>query len=146
MTLKANEEYELPSWLSTRRASSTIFVTVHKTSWMENEPQPQIQPRKQRELLRYADRISEAEPASRRRSRSLVVWNQSVADFYLGPATKVRLFSQNIFTGDYGELSDSENGSMRSNQVLARRESPDGGGRHTDESGDPGLTIKRDRL
>ena len=37
-------------------------------------------------------------------------WNQSVVDFYLGTYSdkKFGLFSQNIFTGDYGELSDSD--------------------------------------
>ena len=37
-------------------------------------------------------------------------WNQNVIDFYLGGYSdkKFRLFSQNIFVGDYGELDDSE--------------------------------------
>ena len=116
----------------------------------ERHLQPQIQPRKQQNFFATQTGFLEAELRVTAQIAQPSWWNQSVVDFYLGTYSdkKFGLFSQNIFTGDYGELSDSEKtGSMRSNSSTgSQRNPPDGGGRHTDESGDPGLTIKRDRL
>lgn len=111
-TLKEGEEYELPELIFHKEDfCDTIFVTVHKTARMEtgtynlkfslegNDNFHATQTGFLEAELRVTAQISQPS-----------WWNQNVIDFYLGGYSdkKFRLFSQNIFVGDYGELDDSE--------------------------------------
>ena len=111
-TLKANEEYELPELVFHKESFlDTIFVTVHKTARMENGTYNlKFSLESNENFFATQTGFLEAELRVTAQIAQPSWWNQSVVDFYLGTYSdkKFGLFSQNIFTGDYGELSDSE--------------------------------------
>lgn len=111
-TLEQGTEYELPELIFHKESFlDTIFVTIHKTARMDkaiynlklrlesNENFLATQTGAQEAELRVTSQI--AQPSW---------WNQEVVDYYLGKYgdEKFRLFTREIFVGDYGELDDSE--------------------------------------
>ena len=111
-TLKANEEYELPELVFHKESFlDTIFVTVHKTARMENGTYNlKFSLESNENFFATQTGFLEAELRVTAQIAQPSWWNQSVVDFYLRTYSdkKFGLFSQNIFTGDYGELSDSD--------------------------------------
>ncbi len=111
-TLKANEEYELPELVFRKESFlDTIFVTVHKTARMETATYSlKFSLVSNGNFLATQTGFLDAELRVTAQIAHPAWWDQSVVEFYLGTYSdkKFELFSQNIFTGDYGELSDSE--------------------------------------
>lgn len=111
-TLKATEEYELPELVFHKESfRDTIFVTIHKTARMESGSfNLKFSLESNENFLATQTGFLEAEFRVTAQIAWPSWWNQSVVDFYLGAYSdkKFELFSQNIFTGDYGELSESE--------------------------------------
>lgn len=111
-TLKATEEYELPE-LTFHKESfrDTIFITVHRTDRMESGSYNLKFSLESNENFHATQTgFLEAELRVTAQIAQPSWWNQSVVDFYLGTYSdkKFELFSREIFTGDYGELNDSE--------------------------------------
>lgn len=136
-TLEEGKEYELPELIFHKEDFlDTIFVTVHKTERMKtgiynlkfslegNANFHATQTGALEAELRITAQI--AQPSW---------WDQDVVDFYLGKYgdRKFELFSQNIFTGDYGELDDSEKRyyAIRFKYWLEQHEEYEGGERIT---------------
>ena len=111
-TLRATEEYELPELVFHKESFlDTIFVTVHRTERMETGTYNlKFSLESNGNFFATQTGFLEAELRVTAQIAQPSWWNQSVVDFYLGTYSdkKFGLFSQNIFTGDYGELSDSE--------------------------------------
>lgn len=111
-TLRATEEYELPELVFHKESfRDTIFITVHRTDRMETATYNLKFSLESNDNFHATQTgFLEAELRVTAQIAQPSWWNQSVVDFYLGTYSdkKFELFAQNIFTGDYGELDDSE--------------------------------------
>lgn len=112
VTLRKGEEYELPELTFHKEDFlDTIFVTIHKTERMKTGIYNlKFSLESNANFLATQTGALEAELRVTAQIAQPSWWNQDVVDFYLGKYSdkKFELFSQNIFTGDYGELDDSE--------------------------------------
>lgn len=110
-TLKEGEEYELPELVFHKGDFlDTIFVTVRKTARMENSVYNlKFNLESNENFLATQTGALEAELRVTAQIAQPSWWNQEVTDIYLGKYSnkKFKLFTQEIFIGDYGELDES---------------------------------------
>lgn len=92
------------------RFADTLFVTVHKTARMDTRTLSlRIVLESNANFLATQTGALEAELRVTAQIARPDWWTQEVVDFYLGTYSdlKFKLFSQEIFLGDYGALDDS---------------------------------------
>lgn len=112
-TLTEGEEYEFPELIFHKKNGfeETIYITIHKTARMETGTYSLKFSLASNENF-FATRTGSLE--AELRVTALISqpswWTKQVSDIYLGAYgdEKFKLFSRNVFNGDFGALDDDE--------------------------------------